>query len=74
MRLRPFGVAFLVLSLVLLCFAPPRKFLSLAPTSLTFAPQVVGTTSPAQSVQLTSSGGVGLPSRVYEQRILFSNQ
>lgn len=60
MRLRPFAVAFLVLSLVLLCFAPLRKHLSLAPTSLTFAPQVVGTTSAAQSVQLTSSGGVGV--------------
>src|SRR5215472_11017500 len=60
MRLRPFAVALLALSLVLLCFAPLRKHLSLAPTSLTFAPQVVGTTSAAQSVQLTSSGGVGV--------------
>jgi hypothetical protein len=39
---------------------PPAPVLRLSPSALTFKPQIVGTTSPAQTVTLTNVGNSGL--------------
>ena len=57
MKWRAFSVALLVVSLTPLCFAPPRRFLRVSPTTLTFVPQVVGTTNGPLMVNLTAVGG-----------------
>jgi hypothetical protein len=54
------GVVMLVFLLVTNSFAPIRSGISLSASSLIFAPQVVGTTSAAQTVTVTSTGRVGL--------------
>ena len=65
MKWRSIAVGLLVVSLAPLCFAPPRKFLTLSPKSLTFAPQVVGTASAPQSVQVISTGAVGVTIKAF---------
>ena len=65
MKWRPLAVGLLVVSLAPLCFAPPRKALRLVPNTLTFGPQVVGTTSAAQTVDVMSTGAVGVTLKGY---------
>ena len=60
MKCRSFAVGMLVVSLAPLCFAPPRKALKVSPSSLTFGPQVAGTTSASQIVDIMSTGAVGV--------------
>ena len=65
MKWQPFAVGLLVVSLTPLCFAPPRKALKVSPSSLTFGPQVVGTTSAPQAVDILSTGAVGVTLKGY---------
>jgi len=72
MKCRSFAVRMLVVSLVPLCFAPPRKALKVSPSSLTFGPQVAGTTSAPQIVDIMSAGAVGVAIKTFSSSGYYS--